>query len=169
VITVGLDTSTWVGMARVEQQDPEYYRGKGIHFEGVDGWRRVQLIANAVYDTLELWQPDLAIIENYALGMVKSPATIVTLVSIGAMIRSALYNRQIPWIEVRPSTLKKWTTGKGNAKKPEMAAAVKERWGYASPSDDVIDAFALAQFGQQLALTGLNKLPTGVSHGNGSI
>jgi Holliday junction resolvasome RuvABC endonuclease subunit len=40
------------------------------------------------------------------------------------------------------------TTGKGNATKDQMALSVKQRWAYASPSHDIVDAFALAQMAQ---------------------
>lgn len=45
------------------------------------------------------------------------------------------------------STLKKWTTGKGNAKKPAMIAAVNERFGPPFVSDDnEADAIALLEY-----------------------
>jgi Holliday junction resolvasome RuvABC endonuclease subunit len=165
MIVVGLDISTYVGLARSDGQ--EEFVGKCIHFDPkvADGWVRVQLIAQNVLDTLAVWKPDKAVIEDYALGMKKSPSTIVTQVEIGTMIRSCLYNLGIPWVNVRPNTLKKWTTGDGHAKKPAMAAACKERWGFNSPSDDVVDGFALAQYGHHL-LT-LEHLPVGVKNGYG--
>jgi Holliday junction resolvasome RuvABC endonuclease subunit len=165
MITMGFDTSTWVGLAMSDGVDD--FRGKGIHMEGFTGWERVQLIATNVRDTIENWHPDLGVIEDYALGMIKSPDTIILLVAIGTLVRSMMADYGLPWVEVRPSTLKKWTTGKGNAKKPDMAIAVKQKWGFNSPSDDIVDAFALAQMGHYLAQLGLDKLPTGVKHGNG--
>jgi Holliday junction resolvasome RuvABC endonuclease subunit len=51
-------------------------------------------------------------------------------------------------VEVPPTVLKKWTTGHGNAKKEQMAIAVKERWQFASHSHDIVDAIALAQMAQ---------------------
>jgi Holliday junction resolvasome RuvABC endonuclease subunit len=164
VIIVGLDTSTYVGMARSNGVDD--FVGKLIHFDGMDGWLRVQSIAQAVGQTLDNWKPNRAVIENYAVGMKTSPNTIILQVSIGTVVRAALYNRGIPWLEVRPSTLKKWTTGKGDAKKPDMALAAKEKWGFNSPSDDVVDGFALAQMGHYLL--GLDKLPVGVKYGFGN-
>lgn len=63
---------------------------------------------------------------------------------------------------VAPTTLKKFATGKGNAKKPDMAEAfwkenkvnIKLELGLASenPSSDIVDAYFLARYGvsQQL-------------------
>lgn len=47
-----------------------------------------------------------------------------------------------------PATLKKWTTGKGNAGKPEMMAAVERRWGRRVDDDNEADAFALLMYAQ---------------------
>lgn len=40
-------------------------------------------------------------------------------------------------------TLKKWTTGRGNAKKPEMVAAVQSRFKWTGTDDNEADAVAL--------------------------
>ena len=46
---------------------------------------------------------------------------------------------------VHSATLKKWTTGHGNAKKPEMIAAVRFRWRFVQ-TDDEADAVALLEY-----------------------
>lgn len=45
-----------------------------------------------------------------------------------------------------PSTLKKWTTGRGDAKKPAMLEAVERRWKRRCDTADEADAFALLQY-----------------------
>jgi Holliday junction resolvasome RuvABC endonuclease subunit len=50
--------------------------------------------------------------------------------------------RGIEHASVHTATLKKWTTGNGHAKKPEMIAAVSERWKKVT-DDDEADAIAL--------------------------
>lgn len=56
--------------------------------------------------------------------------------------------RGIEHTALPPATLKKWTTGHGNAKKPDMAAAVHARgWLPTSVTDDnQIDAMALLHY-----------------------
>lgn len=166
---VGLDTSTWVGMGLSDGQE---IKGKCINVGDLRGWQRVQLIAKNVQATLEVWSPEFAVIEDYAFNLGKGMVngdTIVTQVSIGAMVRCSLQSLGIPWVEVRPSTLKKWTTGTGKADKHQMATAVRNNWGFVSPSDDIVDGVALAQFGQHLVQTDLRKLPVGVKHGYGKL
>lgn len=47
---------------------------------------------------------------------------------------------------VHSATLKKWTTGKGNAKKPDMIAAVARRWARDVTDDNEADALALLHY-----------------------
>lgn len=147
MISVGLDVSTYVGMCVVgEGQD----RGKVIHFDKKRGFERLHLIATEVERTLEIWAPDLAVVEGYAFG---NRGSLVTLVEVGTVVRATLFRLKLPWFEVPPTTLKLWTTGYGGAKKARMAEFVKERWQYSSPSDDIVDSYALAQMGQMASVS----------------
>jgi len=141
--TVGLDCATCTGMALVGDDED---RGKTVEIPNERGFLRLQLIAGDVARTLEAWEPEFVAIERYAYC--RNVDSFVRLVEVGTAIRTVLYQLSIPWVEVPPTVLKKWTTGKGNASKPEMALAVKQRWDYKSPSHDIVDAFALAQMAQ---------------------
>jgi Holliday junction resolvasome RuvABC endonuclease subunit len=142
VKVLGLDISTYVGMALVGEGED---RGKCIHFAGLKGFKRLAAIKSQLEMVLDVWAPDYAVIEGFGF---KNKFTLVTLVEVGTIVRDVLHRRGIPWYEVPPTTLKMWTTGKGNAKKPDMAAAAKKRWGYESPSDDIVDAFSLGKMGE---------------------
>lgn len=50
----------------------------------------------------------------------------------------------LPWSAVHLSRLKIHATGKGNAKKPEMQAAAKERWGVSLKEDEADASWAAA-------------------------
>lgn len=97
---------------------------------------------------------DCAVIEGYAYA---NKFTLATLIEIGINMRLSLYERQIPCYICPPSVLKREATGKGNSKKPEVALAVKEKWGFDSPSDDVVDAFVLAKIAETCANGGKVK------------
>ena len=140
--TVGLDPSTYTGMALVGDGED---RGKCVNFPDAKGFNRLFLLRAEVQRVLEIWEPKLVVVENYAFGFRNSLATVV---GCGTIIRVVLFDLKLPWFEVSPTSLKKWVTGKGNAKKPDMAIAVKERWGFCSPSDDINDAYGLGQMGQ---------------------
>lgn len=137
---VGIDPSTFTGLCLLEGDTPT---AKLVNFKKKTGFERVQLIAKSVGSLLDDWKPDLIAIEGYAYGNSNS---LVTLVEIGTIIRREFYVRKIPWYDVPPTILKKWVTGKGNAKKPDMAIAALDRWGFALTQDDIVDAFCLARF-----------------------
>lgn len=159
MIVVGVDPSTYTGLVRTDGHE---HIGKTVDFPKSRGWERLQLIAREVSRVLENWQPELVVIEGYAYGNTNS---LVTLVEIGTMIRHVMYDLHIPWYDCPPTTLKKWCTGRGNAKKPEVGEAVFTRWGFKSPSDDVVDAFALAQLGIEIGLKGVTPGLRGVVRG----
>jgi|ERR1017187_5949954 crossover junction endodeoxyribonuclease RuvC len=140
--TVGIDPSTSTGVAIVGEGED---RGKVIHIEDSTGFSRLGLMAVELDRTLEIWKPELVIVEAMAIG---HHSSVVIVVQCATMVRQVLYNRKQPWFEVPPKTLKKWTTGNGNASKDDMAAFVKSRWNFVSSSDDINDAYALAQMGQ---------------------
>jgi Holliday junction resolvasome RuvABC endonuclease subunit len=48
----------------------------------------------------------------------------------------------LPWYPLNLMTSKKHATGKGNAKKPEMKAAAKARWGFDLSEDEADAAWA---------------------------
>lgn len=59
-----------------------------------------------------------------------------------ATLQAWCEQRSIPYEGVPVGAIKKFATGKGNAGKPQMVAAVED-WGYAPASDDEADALAL--------------------------
>lgn len=160
---MGIDPSTYTGLACLES-DGTLVGVKLINFPKERGLKRVQSIARAVKSIIREWKPEYIVIEGYAYSNVN---TLVTLVEIGTMIRLEAYGLELPVIEVPPTVLKKQTTGKGNAKKAEMATHVFNRWGFENKSDDIIDAYALASLGVDLLfpLSGnLPDLPKGVRY-----
>lgn len=140
----GIDPSTYtavavidVGTGHVGTTLLTYPREKGVY--------RAQLIAQAVGGLLKDKHVQGVAIEGFAYN---NRHTIITLCEVSTLIKQALLAQGIPWWEVPPNVLKKWTTGKGNATKLDMAASVKARWGYSpieKKGDDLVDAYALAK------------------------
>ncbi len=78
---------------------------------------------------------------------------------LGGVVRLALHEAQVVYVDVPPSTLKKFATGKGNANKAAMGLAAA-RAGYDGPGDDnAIDAWWLQVMGFYAA-GGLRLNPT---------
>jgi Holliday junction resolvasome RuvABC endonuclease subunit len=72
-----------------------------------------------------------------------TPATIIKLCSYASTLEELCLreNLNIPVRQVNPSQVKKFWTGKGNAKKPDMEARAK-KLGFAVRNDDEADAVA---------------------------
>lgn len=92
-------------------------------------------------------RPDLVVIEGYAYGNKFSQ---VSMVSIGALLRDGLMTLELPFIEVAPTSLKKFVVGSGNAKKDQMLLAVYKVWGLECANHDEADAASLAMVGKHL-------------------
>lgn len=143
---LGIDPSTSTGLAVLGGDMPEHVAAK-VTFASKRGMDRVQSIALAVGAFVDQHQPDFVLIEGYAYG---NHNNLVPLVEIGTGIRLQLFTRKYDVIVVPPASLKKWTTDNGRASKDDMLAAVTKRWGFHSLHNDVVDAYALARYGQYL-------------------
>lgn len=143
---LGVDSSTKTGLVFLETGKPP--RSAVLTVPNLKGMARLSEIAARFSDYLDtLPEVDAIAMEGYAYA---NAYTLTTLVEIGAVFRLELYRRKLPCYIVPPSVVKKFATGKGNSKKPEMASAVELRWGFTDPSDDVIDAYVLARIAEQM-------------------
>lgn len=68
---------------------------------------------------------------------------------LGGIIKLFLDTRKIPWLEVPPTTLKKFVTGKGNTKKNLMPMHVIKRFGFEPVGGDAADAIGCAFLGKR--------------------
>lgn len=95
----------------------------------------------------------LVVIEGYSFGSAggKVSGHAHDRAELGGVLRNQLVD-YCRVVEVAPTTLKKFATGKGNADKAEVVSALSRRYGRTFKSDDAADAFALMQIG--LCLTG---------------
>lgn len=91
----------------------------------------------------ELLSPhlDLVVLEGYSYG--SKGASVVNIGELGGVIRLLLHQREVRFVEVPPSSLKKYATGKGNAAKDEVLVEAVRRLGYEGSSHDEADAMWL--------------------------
>lgn len=94
-------------------------------------------------------RPELIVIEGYSLA---SPGRIalIRLGEIGGVVRLRLFEREISYVEVPPTSLKRFATGSGSADKPKMIRAAVERGAHLHGinNDDEADAFHLRRMGR---------------------
>lgn len=92
-------------------------------------------------------KPDtLVVVEGFAFGTGRQSGS-YEIGGLGWVVRVALHEAGVVWVDVPPAVLKKFATGKGNAGKPDMLAAAI-RVGYEGPTDDnCVDAWWLQRMG----------------------
>lgn len=105
------------------------------------GMERLYFIVNEVRRLAE--DASIAVIEGYSYG--SQGRAVVSMGELGGVVRLALWAQGVPVVEVAPGTLKKYATGSGNAKKPDMLMAAVKRLGVEETDDNIIDALWLRQ------------------------
>jgi len=79
------------------------------------------------------------------------------------MVANSLSSRGHDIVEVTPSALKKFATGKGNATKPDMRMALYQRAGLDCRDDNQVDAWWLRQVGLHI-LEDPDRIPLPLTH-----
>jgi hypothetical protein len=165
MIIAGLDLSlTSAGIAVLTDGKPTLLTSVGHGGHNADSYltrsRRIVSQSRAVIDTLDRaptlsdprrpsgthWRYDLAVIEGPSYGS-NMPSN-HDRAGLWWGVYSALAAKRVPVAVVAPLTRAKWATGKGNAQKPAVLAAVRQSWlSLRIANDDQADALTLAAMG----------------------
>ena len=108
--------------------------------------RRIDCVLINIESVAKKYDIDLWVIEAPSFAPT-SIHTAVMLAKLGGCVEHLLWREKQATLYVPPSQLKLFTCGKGDSSKNQMGAWVHKRWGFIDPSDDVIDAYALARLG----------------------
>lgn len=111
---------------------------------------RFERLVGQMNDHLDGRSVGLILIEGYALG---AKGQQHKLAEFGGLLRWNMLDHCQRVLEVPPSVLKRFATGKGNAKKDLVMAHVAQRWGRLFENSDQADAFVLFRLG--LVLSGV--------------
>lgn len=110
------------------------------------GMRRLAWIRKKVLSLIAGNQVDWVFIEGYSYGSRHSHAH--SLGELGGILRLAIHETPgVEYIDVPPSTLKKYATGKGNAKKELVLVEAVKRLDYQGSNDNEADALWLRALG----------------------
>jgi crossover junction endodeoxyribonuclease RuvC len=136
---VGLDLSTHTGFVKLSPL-AAIMEERELNFslntpEEMD--TAVKEIIAGIEDT------DLVVVEGFAYTA-KGQA-VDKQFGIGWIVRLELWRRGINFHIISPTAVKKFACNKGNADKRELAVEVKDRWNYFNKSDNITDAFIMAQ------------------------
>jgi len=149
MIFLGLDLSySSTGWWSVNTEDPADIYGGSVSFKA----KEPQRLADAqrwIEETLHHIQPDVAVIEGYAMGRNSARNSMGEL---GGIIRLGLFHYGIGYYVLAPSSLKKFVLGdenkRGEDTKWHVTQKIKARWGYDHGlQDDEADAHALCRAG----------------------
>lgn len=145
---LGLDVSTKIGwaLARGEGHQPEVLHSGVIRDKSqkLTGFPRLSYLGDQVNGLVRDSRPDLVMVEGYSYG---SHNSTIKLVEVGTVVRYYLHQMEMPYYDVPPATLKKFVTGRGNAKKELILMFMLKVWGLEYDNDDEADAAGLALLG----------------------
>src|SRR5690606_34846410 len=86
---------------------------------------------------------DRVLIEGFSFGSKGKSVSIMY--GVGWCFRMMLENEEFKWQEVPPTSVKKFASNKGNAKKEELVLPVYKKWGFESDVNDIVDAYIMAR------------------------
>lgn len=105
----------------------------------LDGVKRLRWIRDQVRELTR--GADLVVLEGYGFGARGN--VVHGLAELGGVVRLTLADAGIPFVVVPPASLKKFATGKGNAKKEDVLGAAIRKLNYERNSFDEADALFL--------------------------
>lgn len=101
---------------------------------------------------------DLVLIEGYAFGA--RGRAVFSIGELGGVVRLELFRGCLPVVDIPPSNLKKFATGKGNASKDLVLVEAVKRLGYEGASNDEADALWMLNMARvHYGLDGAPSLP----------
>lgn len=139
---IGLDPGLAnLGLVVLDSEEPGVLRHE--HFEPTgQGVARLQQIQRWA---LGLPAADLVVLEGYAFGRANQAHQMGE--ARGALLLG-LASHGYRVIDLSPSSLKQWLSGKGNLAPQLMPMRVLALWGWEAPSEHEAAAYALARFGE---------------------
>lgn len=123
----------------------ESHQASGAIMTKLVGMPRLAAIRDAVLEHAA--GADVVVIEGYAFGQARGTSQMHSTGELGGVVRLALYEAGILFVDVAPASLKKYATGRGNAKKEEMLAAAIRRLDYDGHDHNISDALWLLAMG----------------------
>lgn len=146
-LAYGIDPSTKTGLVGLDEQgnvieQREFELEKGIFSTPEEIWNYAKEIMSVVPDTATVS------IEGFSYG--SSGQGVSTQYGIGFALRFLLMEKGFKYIEAAPTQVKKFGTGKGTVDKPGMVLPLYKKWDFEHDSDNVRDAFVLAQIARSV-------------------
>lgn len=175
-IIVGIDYSLSCPCLTILKTSKEFFDGKSYYlldnkkstgkFQNIEGnfhslykcpEQRYENIANWVIDKITPYEDVHVYIEDYSMG---SKGKVFHIAENAGILKYSLYKRNISFTLIPPTVLKKFATGKGNAKKEQMYESFEKLYPkidlknmiqpdrmLGNPVTDIVDSYFLARLG----------------------
>jgi len=151
MLSVGIDLSmTNTGLICLKNGKINKQLNIKTTFEGrniYDRIKRIEKIKNDIMKFLDK-SVDIVVIEGYSFLSRKGQA--FSLGELGGVIKYFIIQNSYNLIEVSPTQLKKFVTGKGNCEKDLMLKEVYKYWKADFNDNNLADAFGLAKIGEYI-------------------
>lgn len=121
------------------------------------GMVRLARIRDVVLDAASEIPGTTVMIEGYSMGSFGN--AFLSLAELGGVVRLALWTEGIASVDVAPSRLKRYATGKGNADKAAVLQAAWKRLGHEGTDHNGADALWLRALGLDLKGEPLVRMP----------
>lgn len=142
---IALDLATATGYAVGRPGAVPEFGTKVLPSTGNDVGRYIAALEDWLTGVIDFYEPVLIVFEAPSVFMKTTPVTIEKLVGLTGETQRICYRRGVPNRSANPSQVKKFWTGKGNAKKPDMEATAR-RLGFRVDDDNQADALAIWYF-----------------------
>lgn len=144
---IGIDLSTKTGFVAINKKG-ETLIAKEIKADSDKDPERMVSLTEKIVN--RLFKNDVICIEGFSYA--SRGRGIDFQFGLGHHVRNTLYKKGIDYTIVAPSQVKKFATGKGNASKDNMILPIYKKWGFEHESDNVRDAYVLAQIARSMSL-----------------
>jgi len=124
--------------------DKEVQLTHTLHTYDLRGMTRLNYIADFLQDYL-ICKPDFVVMEGYAMGI--KGGRVFDIGEMGYAYKRVLYKAGLETYIVPPTSMKKFVTGKGTAKKDQIQSSLLTTWDLDIQYEDEADAAGLALFG----------------------
>jgi Holliday junction resolvasome RuvABC endonuclease subunit len=171
-ISVGIDQSlTGFAITALNTSQPEAYE-TWVYKSEYQGVRRLSDIRWWMMDKFDFLDKQQCRITAIAMeGAVLASHSALKLGELAGLVKLSIWdyfdgnlNSVIPYedhlrtpLQIPPMTLKKYASGKGNAKKQEMLMQMYKRWGVEFNDDNAADSYALARLAAGIATNEFEK------------
>ena len=163
LVAIGIDQSlTGFALSAVSIAEPKKHI-TWVYKSPYFGIERLVDIRQWLIDTLDYVSENHGITDIAMEGSVLASHSALVLGELAAVVKMAIYdyfgedeNCRYP-LKVPPMTLKKYASGKGNAKKQEMLMQIYKRWGIEFNDDNAADAYALGRLAGKTAIDEIEK------------